>query len=271
MNNKFLKTVALSMVAVMGFLMAGCSDTAETAAETAETAAEGEFTTVTPGVLTMATNAFFPPYEYYEGEQIVGIDAEIAQAVADKLGLELVIQDVEFDSIIAGVQSGMYDIGCAGMTVTEERLQSVNFTTTYATGIQSIIVVEGSDITDLDSLIDSGCMVGVQTGTTGDIYMTDEVGEDRMDRYNKGNDAVLALLNGTVGAVVIDNQPAQAFVAANEGLTILETPYTVEDYAMCVNKDNEALLAAINEALAELQADGTIDAIIETYIPSEEA
>ena len=271
MNKKLIKTVSLALIASLGFAMAGCSsETAETSAQ-GETAVAGEFTTVTPGTLTMATNAFFPPYEYYDGETIVGIDAEIAQAVADKLGLELVIQDVEFDSIIAGVQSGMYDIGCAGMTVTEERMQSVNFTTTYATGIQSIIVVEGSDITDLDSLIDSGCMVGVQTGTTGDIYMTDEVGEDRMDRYNKGNDAVLALLNGVVGAVVIDNQPAQAFVAANEGLTILETPYTVEDYAMCVNKDNEALLAAINEALAELQADGTIDAIIETYIPSEEA
>lgn len=270
MNKKLIKTVALSMVAVMGFLMAGCTD-AETASETAAAADSSEFTTVTPGVLTMATNAFFPPYEYYEGEQIVGIDAEIAQAVADKLGLELNIQDVEFDSIIAGVQSGMYDIGCAGMTVTEERLQSVNFTTTYSTGIQSIIVTEGSDITDIDSLIDSGCMVGVQTGTTGDIYITDEVGEDRMDRYNKGNDAVLALLNGVVGAVVIDDQPAQAFVAANEGLVILETPYTIEDYAMCVSKDNEALLNAINEALAELQADGTIDAIIETYIPSEEA
>lgn len=265
MNKKLLRTVALSMVAVMGFLMAGCSNT------TSETEAEGEFSTVTPGVLTMATNAYFPPYEYYEGNEIVGIDAEIAQAVADKLGLELVIEDVEFDSIIAGVQTGNYDIGCAGMTVTEERLQSVNFTTTYATGIQSIIVVEGSDITDLDSLIDSGVSVGVQSGTTGDLYMTDEVGEDRIDRYNKGNDAVLALMNGVVGAVVIDNQPAQSFVAANEGLVILDTPYTIEDYAMCVNKNNEALLDAINEALAELQADGTLDSIIETYIPSEEA
>ena len=263
MNKNFIKTVSLALIASLGFIMAGCS-------EAPEQAAEGEFTTITAGTLTMATNAYFPPYEYYEGSDIVGIDAEIAQAVADRLGLTLVIEDVEFDSIIAGVQSGKYDIGCAGMTVTEERLQSVNFTTPYATGIQSIIVAEGSDITDLDSLVESGCMVGVQSGTTGDLYMTDEVGEDRIDRYNKGNDAVMALLNGVVGAVVIDNQPAQSFVAANEGLVILETPYTVEDYAMCVNLENEALLNAINEALAELQADGTIDAIIETYIPSEE-
>ena len=262
MKKNFLKIVSLTMVAAMGFLMAGCGTTTES---------DNDLGTVTPGVLTMATNAYFPPYEYYEGSEIVGIDAEIAAAVADKLGLELVIEDVEFDSIIAGVQSGKYDIGCAGMTVTEERLQSVNFTSTYSTGIQSIIVAEGSDITDLDSLIASGCMVGVQSGTTGDLYMTDEIGEERIDRYNKGNDAVLALQNGVVGAVVIDNQPAQSFVAANEGLVILDTPYTVEDYAMAVNKDNEALLEAINNALAELEADGTLDSIIETYIPSEEA
>ena len=262
MKKNFLKIVSLTMVAAMGFLMAGCGTTTES---------DNELGTVTPGVLTMATNAYFPPYEYYEGSEIVGIDAEIAAAVADKLGLELVIEDVEFDSIIAGVQSGKYDIGCAGMTVTDERLQSVNFTSTYSTGIQSIIVAEGSDITDLDSLIASGCMVGVQSGTTGDLYMTDEIGEERIDRYNKGNDAVLALQNGVVGAVVIDNQPAQSFVAANEGLVILDTPYTVEDYAMAVNKDNEALLEAINNALAELEADGTLDSIIETYIPSEEA
>ena len=261
MKKNFLKIVSLTMVAAMGFLMAGCGTTES----------DNELGTVTPGVLTMATNAYFPPYEYYEGSEIVGIDAEIAAAVADKLGLELVIEDVEFDSIIAGVQSGKYDIGCAGMTVTDERLQSVNFTSTYSTGIQAIIVAEGSDITDLDSLIASGCMVGVQSGTTGDLYMTDEIGEDRIDRYNKGNDAVLALQNGVVGAVVIDNQPAQSFVAANEGLVILDTPYTVEDYAMAVNKDNEALLEAINNALAELEADGTLDSIIETYIPSEEA
>ena len=261
MKKNFLKIVSLTMVAAMGFLMAGCGTTES----------DNELGTVTPGVLTMATNAYFPPNEYYEGSEIVGIDAEIAAAVADKLGLELVIEDVEFDSIIAGVQSGKYDIGCAGMTVTDERLQSVNFTSTYSTGIQSIIVAEGSDITDLDSLIASGCMVGVQSGTTGDLYRTDEIGEDRIDRYNKGNDAVLALQNGVVGAVVIDNQPAQSFVAANEGLVILDTPYTVEDYAMAVNKDNEALLEAINNALAELEADGTLDSIIETYIPSEEA
>ena len=173
-----------------------------------------EFTTIEEGKLIMATNAFFPPYEYYEGETIVGIDAEIAKAVADKLGLELVIEDVEFDSIIAGVQAGKYDIGCAGMTVTEDRLKSVNFSTPYATGIQAVIVMEDSEITDLDKLLSGNYTVGVQSGTTGDIYMTDEIGEDRIERFAKGNDAVIALKSGKIDAVVIDNEPAKAFVKA---------------------------------------------------------
>lgn len=256
MKNIFIKAVSVAMIACLGLGIASCGK-------------KEKGLTITEGKLIMATNAFFPPYEFYDGDKIVGIDAEIAAEVASRLNLELEIQDVEFDSIIAGVQSGKYDIGCAGMTVTEERLQSVNFTTSYATGIQSIIVAEGSEITDIDTLLEGDYIVGVQQGTTGDLYMTDEVGDDRIDRYNKGADAVLALLNGNVDAVVIDNQPAQAFVAANEGLTILETPYAIEDYAMCINKGNEELLNEINRVLAEMEADGTIDAIIEKYIPSE--
>lgn len=173
-----------------------------------------EFTTIEEGKLIMATNAFFQPYEYHEGDAIVGIDPEIAKAVADKLGLELVIEDVEFDSIIAGVQAGKYDIGCAGMTITEDRLLSVNFSTPYATGVQSVIVVEGSEITDVDKLLEGNYKVGVQTGTTGDIYITEEIGEDRVERFAKGNDAVIALQSGKIDAVVIDNEPAKAFVAA---------------------------------------------------------
>jgi polar amino acid transport system substrate-binding protein len=256
MKNKLLKMVAVAMVACVGFSIASCGK-------------KEKGLTINEGKLVMATNAFFPPYEYYDGSNIVGIDAEIAAEVASRLNLELEIQDVEFDSIIAGVQSGKYDIGCAGMTVTEDRLKSVNFTTPYATGIQSIIVREGSDITDIDTLVGGDYVVGVQQGTTGDIYMTDEVGDDRIDRYNKGADAILALTNGNVDAVVIDNQPALAFVEANEGLVILDTPYAVEDYAMAVSKDNEELLNEINRVLAEMEADGTIDAIIEKYIPTE--
>ncbi|MBP5261333.1 MAG: transporter substrate-binding domain-containing protein [Clostridiales bacterium] len=256
MKKTFMKMACMAVIGAMAFAMAGCAG------------AGSKSLTVEEGKLIMATNAYFPPYEFYEGDRIVGIDQEIASEVATRLGLELEIQDIEFASIITGVQSGKYDIGCAGMTVTEERLQSVNFTTPYATGIQSIIVKEDSDITDVDALIDGDYVVGVQEGTTGDIYLTEDIGDDRVERFNKGADAVLALVNGQVDAVVIDDQPAQNFVEANEGLTILSTSYTVEDYAMCINKDNTELLDKINEVLAEMKADGTIDAIIEDYIPS---
>lgn len=257
MKKSFMKIVSLILIVAMTLAFASCSK-------------KSDSLTINEGKLVMATNAFFPPYEFYDANnEIVGIDAEIAAELASRLGLELEIQDVEFDSIVAGVQSGKYDIGCAGMTVTEDRLASVNFSTPYATGIQSIIVCEGSEITDIDTLIDGDYVVGVQQGTTGDIYMSDEIGDERVDRYNKGADAILALINGNVDAVVIDNQPALAFVDANEGLIILETPYAIEDYAMAINKDNEELLSEINRTLAEMQADGTIAAIIEKYIPTE--
>lgn len=218
--------------------------------------------------LVMATNAAFPPYEYTEGGRIVGIDAEIAEAIAKKLDMELKIEDVEFGSIIGGVVSGKYDIGMAGMTVTDERLESVNFSNTYATGIQSIIIVEGSEVTDLDTLIAGDYLVGTQESTTGDIYMQDEIGSDRVQSYKTGADAVLALTTGKVSAVVIDNEPAKAFVEANPGLVILDTPYAVEDYAIAISKNNTQLLDDVNKALEELTADGTIDAIISKYIPA---
>lgn len=219
--------------------------------------------------LVMATNAAFPPYEFVEANEFAGIDVEIAGAIADKLGMELVIEDVEFGSIISGVVSGKYDIGMAGMTVTEERLQSVNFSSTYAIGIQSIIVPEGSPITSIDELCSGNYTVGTQESTTGDIYMRDELGDDLVESYKTGADAVLALTSGKIDAVVIDNQPAIAFVNANEGLMILDTPFAEEEYAIAVSKDNEELLNAINNALADLKADGTIDSIIDKYIASD--
>lgn len=223
--------------------------------------------TVNEGVLTMATNAYFPPYEYYEGEEIVGIDADIAKAVADKLGLELKIEDMEFDSIITAVQTGKADMGLAGMTVTDERKQSVNFSDTYATGIQVIIVPEDSDIASVDDL--AGKKIGVQLSTTGDIYASDDYGEDNVEKYNKGADAVMALKQGKVDAVIIDNEPAKNFVAANDGLKILDTEYVTEDYAACINKENTELLDAVNGALTELKEDGTLQKIIDQYITAE--
>ena len=226
--------------------------------------------------LKMGTNAFFPPYEFYDDEtgEIVGIDAEVAAAICEKLGYELVIEDMDFSAIIPAVATGKVDFGMAGMTVTEERLQSVDFTSTYATGIQAIIVKEGSPITCVDDLFVEGAnhKIGVQQGTTGDIYCSgdiEEAGLGTLERYNNGNEAILALASGKIDCVIIDNQPAIKFVEANEGLVILETSYAVEDYAIALAKDS-ALTEKINAALEELIADGTVAAIIEKYIPSEE-
>jgi polar amino acid transport system substrate-binding protein len=224
--------------------------------------------------LIMATNATFPPYEYYEGEEgkgkIVGIDAEVAALIAQKLGMTLEIMDIEFDSIITAVQSGKADIGMAGMTVTEDRLQSINFSISYATGVQVVIVREDGPIQSVDDLSNiGGFIIGVQTSTTGDIYASEDfedMGLGKIDRYNKGTDAVLALTTGKVDCVIIDNEPAKSFVAANTGLKILDTEYIVEEYAICIAKNNTNLLEKVNAALSELIADGSIQKVINKYI-----
>ncbi len=225
-------------------------------------------------VLTMATNAEFPPYEYMENNEVVGIDAEISKAIAEKLGYELVIENVDFDSLIPGVQTGKYDFAAAGMTVTEDRLEQVDFTQSYATGIQSIIVKEGSPITKADDLFKDGAStkIGVQLATTGDLYCTWDIEDENLgtvERYNKGADAVMALNSGKVDCVVIDNEPAKVFVQNNPGLKILDTEYAVEDYAIAVSKDKPELRESIDKALGELIADGTVKKIIEKYIPAE--
>ena len=274
------KVISILMAVVMVFaacmLFSSCTKTENEEENSTNEAASQESTAMTAkeGVLVMATNAAFPPYEYKEGDSFAGIDVEIATKIAEKLGLTLEIQDVEFGSIIGGVQSGKFDMGVAGMTVNEERLQSVNFTDSYATGVQVVIVNEGSAIASLDDLKADGSMkYGVQQDTTGDIYSSYSVdeggfGEENVIRYKTGADAVQALKSGKVDAVIIDNEPAKSFVAANEGLKILDTEYAVEDYAICIAKENTALLDAVNEALAELKADGTLQQIINKYIPA---
>ncbi len=237
----------------------GNNDPAETTEATTDAA---------PQVIKMATNAYFQPYEFYADGKIVGIDAEIAAAIAEKLGMTLEIVDMEFDSIITAVNEGSVDFGMAGMTITEDRLLEVDFSISYASGVQAIIVKEGSPITSCDDLYAEGAnyKVGVQLGTTGDIYATGYFGSENVTTYANGNEAVLALIGGSVDCVIIDNEPAKALVAANEGLQILETAYANEDYAICINKENADLLAKINQAIKDLTADGTIDAIIAKYI-----
>ena len=263
MKKKLLVLGSILLIAVMAVGLTACgggkSGGGDTPAPAGSGADSGEAKT-----LSMVTNAAFPPYEFMEGGDYAGIDIEIAQAIADYMGAELVINDVEFGSIIGGVQSGKYDMGIAGMTVTDERLQSVNFSDTYATGVQVIIVKEDSAIASADDLADA--MIGVQMDTTGDIYCCDDFGDDHVTEFKTGADAVQALITGKVDCVVIDNEPAKSFVAANEGLKILETEYVVEDYAICVAKENEELLGTINAALADLKASGKLDEIISKYI-----
>ena len=247
--------------------------------------------------LVMATNAAFPPYEYKDGDKIVGIDAEIAAAVAEKLGMKLEIVDVDFGAVLTGVAEGKYDMGMAGITVTDKRKESMDFSDTYATGIQVIIVNDGSSIATLDdlwnfdengdpvSLKNPDIKIGVQQDTTGDIYSSsaisgwgfndlnedESIKTDRVVRYKTGAEAISALKTGKVDCVIIDNEPAKSFVAANDGIHILEgdNEYAIEDYAICVDKGNTELLNKINQALADLKADGTIDRIINKYIPKD--
>ena len=280
---KLIKVLAVitALILALGCLAAcGNKDDGTAAstgnADTSDSASQAKLT-ASDGVLVMATNASFPPYEFVGDDgAFAGIDVEIAGLIAEKLGLKLEIQDVEFGSIIGGVQSGKFDMGMAGMTVTDERKESVNFSDTYATGVQSIIVKEDSDIGSFDDFFNEDgsvkdIKIGVQQDTTGDIYCSDTVenggvGEDHVTQFKTGNDAVQALVSGKVDAVIIDNQPAKSYVAVNSGLKILDTAYTEEEYAICVSKDNEPLLEAINEALASLKADGKIDEIVGKYI-----
>ena len=274
------KLVTLILALALTLSLAACgggnastSGSTSSAGSDAASSSEAGFTTAVDGVLSMATEATFPPYEYYDGDAIVGIDVEIAQAIADKLGLELQVTDIAFDSIIPGVQSGKYDLGLAGMTVTDERLEQVNFSDSYATGVQVVIVKEGGKVTSVDDLFADGAsnVIGTQTGTTGFLYATwdiQDAGLGEVKSFAKTTDAVEALKNGQVDCVILDNEPAKALVAANEGagLSILDTEYAVEDYAAAISKDNTALLEAVNGALKELIADGTVQSILDKYI-----
>lgn len=218
------------------------------------------------GTLIMATNAEFPPYEYYDGDKIVGIDVEIAQAIADDLGMKLQVEDMAFESIIFAVQSGNSDIGAAGLTVDEERLESVNFTNTYAKATQVIIVKEDSPIKSPDEL--EGKTIGVQIGTTGAKYAED-IADASVELYNKGFEAVQALKQEKVEAVIIDIEPAKVFLTQTDGLKMLDEAYTDEEYAIIVAKENTELLDKINKSLDKLKESGKLQEIIDKYIPAE--
>lgn len=271
---KTKKIVALVAAAAMVLSMAACGSTDNSSSDAKDGSAAAETTkTSDSDTLVMATNATFPPYEYVDGEECKGIDIEIAQAIADAMGKKLEVDDIDFDSIIPAITTGKADMALAGMTVTDERKENVDFSDSYATGVQVIIVPEDSDITSPDDLANDK-MIGVQQGTTGHIYCSDTpekggFGEDHVTAYPNGASAIQALQTGKVDAVVIDNEPAKAFVAENPGLKILDTEYVTEDYAIAVKKGNTELLDQINETLAKLKADGTLQSIIDKYIKAE--
>ena len=226
--------------------------------------------------LILATSADFPPYEFVGNDgAYAGIDIEVSKLIAEKLGMELQVENMDFNSVISSVQTGKADIGMSGITVTDKRKQSVDFTDSYATGVQVIIVKEGSAIKTVDDLYATGAKykIGVQLATTGDIYISDDIKKNKMscsvEEYKTGADAVAALVAGKIDCVVIDNEPAKSFVAANSGLKILDTEYVTEDYAICVSKENTELRDQINTALKELIADGSVQKVVDKYIPAE--
>ena len=252
---KMKKLVSVLLVAACSVSLVACGGKKEE-----EKKAEEDKT------LVMATNAEIPPYEYYEGEEVVGIDVDIAKAVAEELGMELKIEDMAFDSVIPAVSSGKADIALAGLTVTDERKENLNFTDTYAKATQVIIVKEDSAIAGPDDL--EGKKIGVQLGTTGDLYASD-IKDAEVEQYNKGFEAVQATMQGKIDAVIIDSEPAKEFVAEAEGLKILDEAFTEEEYAIGIAKDNEELLEKVNKALKSLKESGKLDEIVAEYIKAD--
>ncbi len=264
------KLTAAVLAAMLALSMTACGGSKEAAPEASADApaAATEYTLVADGVLTMATNAEFPPYESREGDEFVGIDVDIAKNIAAKLGLELHIEDMAFDSVIPAVTTGKADIGVSGFTVTEERKHSVDFTDTYVQASQ-LIIIHKDDVGTINSAADlTGKSIGVQLGTTGDIYAGDIEGAT-VERYSKGFEAVQALSQKKINAVMIDDQVAIALASQSEDVVVIEEPFTVEDYAIVINKENPALTAAINEVIAEMKANGELQAIIDKHISAE--
>ena len=281
------KFVTMLLALVMVLSLAACGGENEPANDAGSSApandtqpaddksASPSFTTVEAGKLHMSTNAEFPPYEMTTDDGgFAGIDVEVADAIAKKLGLELVVDDMGFDAALTAVQTGQSDIAMAGITVTDDRLEVMDFSDSYATGVQVVIIKEDSPaVQSLDDLA-SAAMIGTQKATTGYIYCSAPVeeggyGEDHVIAFDTGALAVMALVNGQVYAVVIDNEPAKAYVAENPGLKILDTEFAVEDYAIGFAKGNTALKDAVNAAMAELKADGTFQNIVDKYITAE--
>lgn len=252
---KLRKILVLGLVALS---LAACGSKTET------TEAGGQTEKPSGDTISFALNANFPPYEYYEGNEMVGIDIDLAKAIGDKIGYNVEFQDMKFDNIIASVNSGKADAGISGITKTEDRAKSVDFSLPYQTSKQLIVVKEGSDIMGPEDL--PGKKIATQVATTGDTLAIEEFGVENVQSFDNGADAILALNNSKADAVIIDEEPAKNFAGANEGLVVLDTEYAIEEYCIIFSKDNQELKDKVDGALEELIDDGTVDKIITSYI-----
>lgn len=242
---KKLMGVFIAMILVISLSLSGCGSSSD------------------PNTLRMATNAEFPPFEFWQNDEIVGIDVDLARAIATKLGYELIVDDMDFNAIIPAVMSGRADFGGAAMSVTPDREKQVDFSISYFQGIQVVVVQENSTIQTPDDL--TGKLIGVVTGFTGDFFVTDDFGEDSVQRFNRGAEAIQSLSQGKIDAVVLDDQAAKQFVNAMGGLRILDSNYVEEDYSFAFRRGSD-LVERFNQAITELKADGTFDQIIQKYL-----
>lgn len=269
---KVHKLLALTMVFVLLLTaFAGCKkeDANETTGGTTESAAV-ESAVLKKDVIVVGTNAEFPPFEYMLDDGVTpdGFDMALIKEIGKKLGKQVKIENMDFDSVLAAIGNKV-DIAIAGLTVDEERLLQVDFSDTYFTAVQSIIVRENDDrIKSADDL--KGKKIGVQLGTTGDYIATDDIEGATVERYKKAITAVLDLVNNRVDAVLIDSATAEALSKANKGTKVIKGDFDPEYYAIAIPKGDKALQDAINTALAEVKADGTFDKLLKQYVESGE-
>lgn len=278
MKNQLKKITALlcaitMSVAALSACSTGEDESGSTAGSTKSESASLIDQIKARGTLVMATNAEFEPFEYKDENKYVGIDIEIAQAIADELGVELDILDIAFDSCIPALTSGRADMVIAGMSVTEDRLKNVDFSDAYFNASQAIVVTKDSDISSRADL--DGKIIGVQQGTTGDTYVTDEDGKldisvADVKRYSKGSEAVSDLISGRIDAVVIDNFPAEKFVERNSNSIVkLDEAMTEEEYAIALAKGESEFKDLVNSVIQSLKDSGKLDEIVSKYIESE--
>lgn len=278
-NNKLLKVISIFGASVLSMgVLAGCGSSTTSAVGTAASSEASSETSASPetsketdsdNTIIMGTNAEFEPFEYREGLEIVGFDVEVAQKVAEKLGKELVIEDMSFDSLIMALNADKVDFVIAGMTATDERKTQVDFSDSYFNSKQMIIVkAEDDSLTSADDL--AGKKVGVQLGTTGDLFVSGTDGIAEVCQFQTGTQAVLDLKNGKVDAVVIDAEPAKKMIEGQSDLKLLDVPFIEEEYAVAVKKGDEDILKAVNQTLAEIKADGTYDEIYTKYFGTAE-